>query len=83
MHAAQGLTYLGSNWRLRRAVHKLLSEPAPELWIGVIGGSITQGHTVQHDEIWFTILQDWLVSRQARVASSVSLPACHRLKKLL
>ncbi|MEW5300373.1 MAG: hypothetical protein WDW36_003309 [Sanguina aurantia] len=58
----RGLTYLGSNWRLRRAVHKLLSEPAPELWVGVIGGSITQGHTVQHDEIWFTLLQDWLTA---------------------
>lgn len=58
----KGLTYVGSNWRLRKAIHKLLSEPEPELWIGAIGGSITKGPNLLEHERWFSILQAWLVS---------------------
>lgn len=62
MQLRQGLTYLGSNWRLRRAVHKLLTDLNPELWIGTIGGSITAGSHVDKNDIWFFVFQSWLVS---------------------
>lgn len=71
----QGLTYLGSNWRLRRAVHKLMTEMNPELWIGAIGGSITAGSYVDKKDIWFSVLQSWLVSLIMHYSSKLKCSA--------
>lgn len=57
----RGLTYMGSNRRLRKAVNKLLTDVLPVLRIGAIGGSITAGSYVKRHDIWFSVFQDWLV----------------------
>ncbi|WWD15584.1 hypothetical protein CI109_100006 [Kwoniella shandongensis] len=50
--------YEGSHHRFTRFLHKALrGEP---LVISVIGGSITKGHHVEKDEIWFHRFWQWL-----------------------
>ncbi|KAK8870123.1 hypothetical protein IAR55_000693 [Kwoniella newhampshirensis] len=49
--------YEGSHHRFRRLLHKVLrGEP---LIISVIGGSITKGHHIEKDEIWFHRFREW------------------------
>ncbi|WVQ82440.1 hypothetical protein IAT38_004568 [Cryptococcus sp. DSM 104549] len=49
--------YEGSHHRIRQLLHKALrGEP---LVISAVGGSVTKGHQVQKDEIWFHKLWEW------------------------
>ncbi|WRT69354.1 uncharacterized protein IL334_006338 [Kwoniella shivajii] len=50
--------YEGSHYRLQQFIHKALRGEA--LTISAIGGSITGGHQVQRDEIWFHKFREWL-----------------------
>lgn len=47
----KGLTHLGSNWRLRRALRHAVHHPGATLNIGAIGGSVTCGHGASKPEV--------------------------------
>nr|XP_019009028.1 uncharacterized protein I206_05668 [Kwoniella pini CBS 10737]OCF47809.1 hypothetical protein I206_05668 [Kwoniella pini CBS 10737] len=49
--------YEGSHHRIRQFLHKALR--GESLNISVIGGSVTKGHQVQKDEIWFHKFGEW------------------------
>lgn len=46
----KGLTHMGSNWRLRRALRHVVHHAGATLNVGAIGGSVTCGHGAsKHD----------------------------------
>lgn len=47
----KGLTHLGSNWRLRRALRHVVHHAGATLSIGAIGGSVTCGHGASNPDV--------------------------------
>ncbi|KAK4689994.1 hypothetical protein P7C73_g97, partial [Tremellales sp. Uapishka_1] len=50
--------YEGSQHRIRQFLHKALR--GEDLVISAIGGSVTKGHHVEKNEIWFSVFGEWL-----------------------
>lgn len=56
MQLRKGVTHVGSNWRLRRALRRVVHHAGATLNIGAIGGSVTCGHGASHPEVGSCLL---------------------------
>lgn len=64
MQLRKGVTHVGSNWRLRRALRRVVHHAGATLNIGAIGGSVTCGHGASNPGVSLAWWPLWRVRYQ-------------------